>query len=68
VAALQRWLNAHDWDPDLPDVEVDGTYGPETTAAVRAAQAQLGVTGVHAVGTPVGPRTNLAFWRAGFRG
>jgi hypothetical protein len=66
VAALQRWLNAHDWIPDLPLLVVDGGYGPKTVAVVRGAQGRLGLVGT--VGTPVGPRTKAAFWAAGFRG
>jgi hypothetical protein len=68
VAALQRWLNAHDWNPNLPVLVVDGDYGSKTTEVVRLAQAQLGVTGAEAIGTPIGHRTKAAFWRAGFRG
>jgi hypothetical protein len=66
VAALQRWLNNHDWTPDLPLLVVDGDYGPRTVGVVRGAQARLGLLGT--VGTPVGPRTKAAFWAAGFRG
>jgi Putative peptidoglycan binding domain len=66
VVALQKWLNDHDWTPDLPLLVVDGSYGPRTVAVVRAAQRQLGLVGTR--GTPLGPRTRAAFWGAGFRG
>ena len=68
VASLQRWLNRHDWTPDLPLLAVDGDYGRKTVAVVRSAQAQCGVVGPDADGTVVGPRTKAALWRRGYRG
>lgn len=67
VASLQRWLNSHDWTPDLPLLVPDGIYGRRTAAVVRAAQAQCGVTGPDADGTVIGPRTRAALWARGWR-
>lgn len=63
VMALQRYLNAAPWSPELPLLPVTGNYLDQTVAVVRRAQAQLGVTGADAVGTPIGPRTKAAFAR-----
>lgn len=68
VAALQRFLNAYGWRPALPLLPTDGHYGPRTTEVVRAAQAQMGITGPDADGTVIGPRTNAALWQRGYRG
>jgi hypothetical protein len=67
VAALQRWLNAYAWRPALPLLTVDGVYGDQTVAVVKAAQAQVGVTGPDADGRIVGPRTIAAFAARGAR-
>jgi hypothetical protein len=67
VIALQRWLNAYDWTPDLPLLRPDGTYGDQTAEVVKAAQAQCGVTGSDADGRIVGPRTTAAFAARGAR-
>lgn len=68
VESLQRFLNATDWTPDLPLLPVTGNYLDQTTAVVKAAQEQCGVTGPDANGTICGPRTNRAFWAKGYRG
>ena len=68
VESLQRWLNRHDWTPDLPLLDPDGIYGPATVRVVFAAQRQCGVTGPDADGTIVGPRSKRAFWAKGWRG
>ena len=67
VAALQRFLNAHDWTPNLPLLPVTGNYLDGTRDVVRRAQAQCGVTGPDADGTTVGPRTSAAFAARGAR-
>jgi hypothetical protein len=67
VAALQRFLNAYAWRPALPLLPVTGNYLAQTVAVVRAAQAQVGVTGPDADGTTVGPRTIAAFAARGAR-
>lgn len=44
VAAIQRYINAISAvDPTIPSVTVDGIYGPNTAAAVRAIQEQAGL-------------------------
>ena len=63
VRALQAWINGHNWTPDII-CKPDGDFGPKTRDAVKAAQAQCGVT---ADGI-VGPNTNRAFWERGYRG
>lgn len=68
VAALQAFLNAYDWRPALPLLPVTGNYLDQTVAVVKAAQAQMGVTGPDANGRDVGPRTNAALWARGYRG
>ena len=67
VAGMQRFLNAHDWTPNLPLLPVTGNYLDGTVAVVRAAQAQCGVTGPDADGRIVGPRTSVAFAARGAR-
>lgn len=67
VVALQRWLNAYDWRPNLPLLPPTGNYLTQTRAVVKAAQAQCGVTGADADGTIVGPRTRAAFAARGAR-
>lgn len=67
VMALQRFLNAYGWTPELPLLPPTGNYGPQTTAVVKAAQAQVGVTGPDANGTVVGPKTKAAFASRGAR-
>ena len=37
-------------DPDIPDVDVDGVFGPQTKRAVQAIQRQLGVEQNGAIG------------------
>lgn len=61
VVALQRFLNAYPWRPELPVLPTTGNYLDQTVAVVKAAQAQCGVTGPDADGTIVGPRTAAAF-------
>lgn len=68
VASLQDWSNRFGWKPPLPLLTVDGEYGAATVGVVKAAQAQCGITGPDAIGTPVGPRTKAAFWARGWRG
>lgn len=72
VMALVRFLNDFNWQPQVPLVTTDpakgfGTYGPATTAAVKAAQARCGITGPDANGEVVGPRTKAAFAARGAR-
>jgi hypothetical protein len=67
VVALQRWLNAYDWRPNLPLLTPDGSYGDKTVTVVAAAQRQCGVTGADANGRTVGPRTCAAFAARGAR-
>lgn len=67
VMALQRFLNAYGWRPELPLLPVTGNYLDQTVAVVRGAQAQCGVTGPDADGTIVGPRTSSAFAARGAR-
>lgn len=72
VMALQRFLNAYDWRPELPLITTSvakgfGTYGPATQDVVRRAQAQCGITGSDADGSIVGPRTKAAFASRGAR-
>jgi hypothetical protein len=67
VVALQRWLNAYDWRPNLPLLPPTGNYLTQTRAVVKAAQAQCGVTGPDADGSIVGPRTRAAFAARGAR-
>lgn len=67
VAAFQRQSNAHPWKPALPILPVTGNYLDQTAAVVRAAQAQLGVTGPDADGRTIGPRTKAALAARGFR-
>lgn len=67
VIALQRFLNAYDWRPELPLLAPLGNYLEQTVAVVKAAQAQCGVTGADADGRIVGPRTGAAFAARGAR-
>lgn len=67
VIALQRFLNAYGWKPELPLLEPRGNYLDLTVAVVKAAQAQCGVTGPDADGRTVGPRTSAAFAQRGAR-
>jgi hypothetical protein len=67
VIALQRWLNAYNWQPALPLLTPLGNYLEQTVAVVKAAQAQCGVTGPDADGRIVGPRTSSAFAARGAR-
>jgi hypothetical protein len=67
VIALQRFLNRHNWTPDLPLLTPLGNYLDQTVAVVKAAQAQCGVTGPDANGRTVGPRTSSAFAARGAR-
>lgn len=68
VRRMQEFCNKFNWTPNLPLLKADGDYGPATTRVIAAAQRQMGVTGPDAVGTPIGPRTNRAFWSRGYRG
>lgn len=68
VAHLQRFCNDYNWVPALPLLPLTGFYGDQTTAVIKSAQAQMGVTGSDADGTIVGPRTNAALWVRGYRG
>lgn len=61
VIALQRYLNAYPWNPELPLLEPLGNYLTQTREVVRRAQQQVGVTGPDADGSVVGPRTSSAF-------
>lgn len=67
VAALQRFLAAvfPAYAGSLPPT---GNYLEQTRAAVREFQLRAGVTGADADGTIVGPRTNAALARFGYRG
>jgi surface antigen len=67
VMVLQRFLNAYNWRPELPLLPVTGNYLAQTTAVVKGAQAQCGITGPDANGTIVGPRTKQAFHARGAR-
>lgn len=67
VAALQRFLNAYGWRPALPLLPVTGNYLDQTAQVIRAAQAQVGITGPDADGRSVGPRTKVAFAARGAR-
>jgi len=67
VIALQRFLNAYPWKPELPLLEPLGNYLDQTVAVVAAAQRQVGVTGADANGRTVGPRTIAAFAARGAR-
>jgi CHAP domain-containing protein len=72
VMALQRFLNAYNWQPELPLITTSvaagfGTYGPATQAVVAKAQAQCGITGSDADGSIVGPRTKAEFAKRGAR-
>lgn len=67
VALFQKASNAAPWSPELPLLPVTGFYGDQTTAVVRAAQAQRGVTGPDADGTTIGPRSKAAFAGFGLR-
>ena len=65
--ALQRFLNAHDWRPELPLLQPLGNYLDQTKHVVRLAQQQCGITGPDADGSIVGPRTISAFSVRGAR-
>jgi CHAP domain len=67
VIALQRFLNAYNWQPALPLLTPLGNYLEQTVAVVRSAQAQCGVSGPDADGRIVGPRTSAAFAARGAR-
>ncbi len=67
VIALQKFLNAYGWRPELPLLQPLGNYLEQTAAVVKAAQAQCGVTGPDADGRIVGPRTSTAFAARGAR-
>lgn len=67
VAAFQRQSNAYPWAPELPLLPATGNYLDETRAVVKAAQAQLGITGADANGETIGPRTKAALAQRGFR-
>lgn len=66
VKSLQAFLNAYNWRPALPLLPLTGYYGPETTAILKAAQAQMGIVGGD--GRNVGPQTKAALWARGWRG
>jgi lysozyme len=68
VANLQRFLNAYPWRPELRLLPVTGNYLDSTRAVLRAAQAQMGITGPDADGSRCGLRTNTALWNRGYRG
>jgi GH25 family lysozyme M1 (1,4-beta-N-acetylmuramidase) len=68
VASLQKFLNAYPWKPALDVLPVTGNYLDQTRDVVKAAQAQMGVTGNDANGEIVGPRTNRGLWDRGWRG
>jgi len=63
VIALQRYLNAAPWRPELPLLPATGNYLDQTAEVVHRAQQQLGITGADADGRVVGPRTKAAFAR-----
>ena len=51
VRVIQRYISRIGrTDPDIPEIAVDGIFGPQTKAAVQAIQAQLGVEQNGAVG------------------
>ena len=51
VSQVQRFIQRiAAVDPSIPSVTVDGVYGPQTAAAVRAIQAQAGYTQTGQVG------------------
>ena len=51
VQQLQFWLQQlSEFNPDLPDLSVDGTFGSGTEAAVRAFQREFGLTADGVVG------------------
>lgn len=66
VFALQKFLVRV--FPSYARFSPTGNYGPQTTAAVRQSQANSKITGSDADGTIVGPRTNAALWKHGYRG
>ena len=68
VASLQRFCNAHNWQPELPLLPATGNYLDQTKDVVRRAQIQMGVGGPDADGSIIGPRTNAALWQRGYRG
>lgn len=67
VALWQKWSNAYPWSPVVPVLPVTGNYGPQTQAAVAAAQQRCGITGPDANGSIIGPRTKAAFAARGGR-
>ena len=63
VAHLQDWLRRK-YRSYAGALVVDGDYGPHTTAVVREFQRRVGLPDVGRVG----PQTNQALWREGYRG
>lgn len=67
--AVQRF---HEWItrvfPSYARFDPTGYYGPQTRAAVREFQARAGVQGSPLDGSIVGPATNAAAVRYGYRG
>lgn len=63
VAALQKFLNAYNWEPPLPLLPITGNFLDQTKAVVEGAQRQcaVGVDGI------VGPQTSAAFAARGAR-
>jgi hypothetical protein len=67
VAALQSFLNRA--FPGYSGIDTGPQrYGPQTVAVVKEFQRRVGITGPDADGRTVGPRTNIALARYGYKG
>jgi hypothetical protein len=66
VAALQRFLNAYNWQPALPLLPVTGNYLDQTAAVIHRAGQQMGVRG-DTDGRNIGPSFKAALWARGAR-
>jgi peptidoglycan hydrolase-like protein with peptidoglycan-binding domain len=66
VTHLQRFMVSH--FPSYNKYTPTGYYGDQTKAGIAEFQKRVGITGSDADGSIVGPRTNAALYKYGYRG